>query len=101
MPDLTPSIRAALRSSTLLALVLGFGLSVAPVHEAQAFGAPESFAELAEKISPSVVNITTSAMVAPPTDGMPMVPEGTKSALSLPSSAATRSSRRRTVGSSP
>ena len=76
MPDLTPSIRSALRSSTLLALVLGFGLSVAPVHDAQAFGAPESFAELAEKISPAVVNITTSAMVAAPVDGMPMVPEG-------------------------
>ena len=76
MPDLTPSIRTALRSSTLLALVLGFGLSLAPANEAQAFGAPESFAELAEKISPSVVNITTSAMVAAPTDGMPRVPEG-------------------------
>ena len=76
MPDLTPSIRNALRSSTLLALVLGFGLSVAPVHEAQAFGAPESFAELAEKISPAVVNITTSAMVPAPADGTPMVPEG-------------------------
>ena len=76
MPDLTPTIRNALRSSTLLALVLGFGLSVAPVHEAQAFGAPESFAELAEKISPAVVNITTSAMIAAPADGAPMVPEG-------------------------
>ncbi len=76
MPDLTPSIRSALRSSTLLALVLGFGLSVAPMTEAQAFGAPESFAELAEKISPAVVNITTSAMIAAPADGMPMVPEG-------------------------
>lgn len=76
MPDLTPSIRSALRSSTLLALVLGFGLSVAPVHDAQAFGAPESFAELADKISPAVVNITTSAMIAAPADGAPMVPEG-------------------------
>jgi serine protease Do len=76
VPDLTPSIRSALRSSTLLALVLGFGLSVAPASDVQAFGAPESFAELAEKISPSVVNITTSAMVAAPADGMPMVPEG-------------------------
>ena len=76
MPDLTPSIRSALRSSTLLALVLGFGLSVAPASDVQAFGAPESFAELAEKISPAVVNITTSQMVAAPTDGMPMVPEG-------------------------
>lgn len=76
MPDITPSIRNALRSSTLLALVLGFGLGVAPVHQAQAFGAPESFAELVEQISPAVVNITTSAMVAAPADGMPMVPEG-------------------------
>ncbi len=76
MPDLTPSIRNALRSSTLLALVLGFGLSVAPASDVQAFGAPESFAELAQKISPAVVNITTSAMIAAPTDGMPMVPEG-------------------------
>jgi serine protease Do len=76
VPDLTPSIRSALRSSTLLALVLGFGLSVAPASEVQAFGAPESFAELAQKISPAVVNITTSAMVAGPADGMPMVPEG-------------------------
>mgnify|MGYP000997255297 FL=1 len=76
MPDLTPSIRNALRSSTLLALVLGFGLSVAPASDVLAFGAPESFAELAQKISPAVVNITTSAMIAAPTDGMPMVPEG-------------------------
>ncbi|WP_374641999.1 DegQ family serine endoprotease [Tabrizicola sp.] len=76
MPDLTPSIRAALRSSTLLALVLGLGLSLTPVQRAEAFGAPESFAELAEQISPSVVNITTSAMISAPTDGMPMVPEG-------------------------
>ncbi|MGL4235587.1 Do family serine endopeptidase [Tabrizicola sp.] len=76
VPDLTPTIRNALRSSTLLALVLGFGLSVTPAHDAQAFGAPESFAELAEQISPSVVNITTSAMIAGPADGMPMVPEG-------------------------
>lgn len=76
MPDLTPSIRSALRSSTLLALVLGFGLSLAPTQQADAFGAPESFAELADQISPSVVNITTSALIAAPADGRPMVPEG-------------------------
>ena len=76
MPDLTPSIRTALRSSTLLALVLGFGLSLAPAQMVHAFGAPESFADLAEQISPSVVNITTSALVAAPVDGAPMVPEG-------------------------
>ncbi|MFN6925308.1 MAG: Do family serine endopeptidase [Tabrizicola sp.] len=76
MPDLTPSIRTALRSSTLLALVLGFGLGLAPASDVQAFGAPESFADLAEKISPSVVNITTSALIAGPANGMPLVPEG-------------------------
>lgn len=76
MPDLTPTIRTALRSSTLLALVLGLGLSLAPTGDAQAFGAPETFADLAEQISPSVVNITTSALVAGPADGMPIVPEG-------------------------
>jgi serine protease Do len=76
VPDLTPSIRSALRSSTLLALVLGFGLSLAPTQQADAFGAPESFAELADQISPSVVNITTSALIAAPADGRPMVPEG-------------------------
>jgi len=76
VPDLTPTIRSALRSSTLLALVLGLGLSLAPVSHAQAFGAPESFADLVEKFSPAVVNITTSAMIAAPVDGMPMVPKG-------------------------
>ena len=41
-------------------------------------GAPESFADLAEKISPSVVNITTSTTVAAPTGHAPgpIVPEG-------------------------
>lgn len=76
MPDLSPSIRTVLRTSTLLALVLGLGLSLAPAQQAQAFGAPESFADLAEQISPAVVNITTSALVAGPVDGMPMIPEG-------------------------
>ncbi|AZL61256.1 Do family serine endopeptidase [Tabrizicola piscis] len=59
-----------------MALVLGFGLALAPATETQAFGAPESFADLADQISPSVVNITTSALIAGPADGMPMVPEG-------------------------
>ncbi|MEM1431713.1 MAG: Do family serine endopeptidase [Pseudomonadota bacterium] len=39
-------------------------------------GAPESFAELAEQISPSVVNITTSTVVETSTGPTPMVPEG-------------------------
>jgi serine protease Do len=60
----------------LLALGLGLSLVLAPMAPAFARGAPESFADLAEQISPSVVNITTSAVVAAPTDGAPMVPEG-------------------------
>jgi len=76
VPDLTLPIRSAFRSSSLLALVLGFGLALAPAPEAQAFGAPESFADLADQISPSVVNITTSALIAGPADEMPVVPEG-------------------------
>ncbi|MCH2167128.1 MAG: Do family serine endopeptidase [Oceanicola sp.] len=43
---------------------------------AQARGAPESFADLAEKISPSVVNITTSTNVASDMRQAPVVPEG-------------------------
>ncbi|MCK4713258.1 MAG: trypsin-like peptidase domain-containing protein, partial [Marinosulfonomonas sp.] len=41
-------------------------------------GAPESFADLAEQISPSVVNITTTTTVAAPLGGPdnPIVPEG-------------------------
>jgi serine protease Do len=39
-------------------------------------GAPSSFADLAEQISPSVVNITTSSVIAAPTDDGPMLPEG-------------------------
>lgn len=43
---------------------------------AAARGAPESFADLAEKISPSVVNITTSTTVAGRTGPQGIVPEG-------------------------
>ena len=60
----------------LPALGLGLALALTPALQSQARGAPESFADLAEQISPSVVNITTSALVAAPTDGVPMVPPG-------------------------
>jgi serine protease Do len=63
-----------------LMLALGFGLSMAmamgPAHQALAFAAPESFADLAQQFSPSVVNITTSSVVAQATDQGPMVPPG-------------------------
>lgn len=60
----------------LLALGLGLALALGPTFRADALGAPESFADLAEQISPAVVNITTSAMVSSPVDGGPIVPEG-------------------------
>ncbi len=58
------------------AAVLGLALAVTPAMEAAARAAPESFADLAEQISPSVVNITTSSVVSASTEGGPMVPEG-------------------------
>ena len=42
----------------------------------QAAARPESFADLAEKVSPSVVNITTATVVAQGTGPGPVVPEG-------------------------
>ena len=60
----------------LLAMSLGLGMALAPALQAQAFGAPESFADLAEKVSPAVVDITTSSIVAASTEGGPMVPPG-------------------------
>lgn len=60
----------------LAALGLGLTLALTPMAPAFARGAPESFADLAEEISPSVVNITTSSVVASPTGNGPIVPEG-------------------------
>lgn len=70
-----PRRRGAASFVSALALAAGLAMT-APHSPAMAFGAPESFAELADKISPSVVNITTSSLVAGPTTGGPMAPEG-------------------------
>lgn len=61
---------------TLIAVLFGALLVLAQAMAAQARGAPESFADLAEKISPSVVNITTSTNVASDMRQAPVVPEG-------------------------
>ncbi len=53
---------------------LAIGLLIAQAIAAQA--RPESFADLADTISPSVVNITTSTVVAQGTGPSPIVPEG-------------------------
>ncbi len=55
--------------SALVVLLMGFQAGVAR-------GAPESFADLAAELSPSVVNITTTTVVAQPSGPRPIVPEG-------------------------
>jgi len=53
---------------------LAIGLLIAQAISAHA--RPDSFADLAESISPSVVNITTSTVVAQGSGPSPIVPEG-------------------------
>jgi serine protease Do len=66
------------RAQTMVAgalLTLAFLMAQAIAGHAR--GAPESFADLAEKLSPSVVNITTSTTVTGVSDqNRPQVPEG-------------------------
>ena len=64
------------RMRAFWALMLGLALLLAQALSAAARAAPESFADLAEQVSPAVVNITTSTTVAVSTGPMPMVPEG-------------------------
>ena len=63
-------VSLVLATSLAMALVL----TQASVGEAQA--RPVSFADLAETVSPSVVNITTSTVVAGRTGPQGIVPEG-------------------------
>jgi len=58
------------------AALLGLTLAMTAPTAAGARGAPESFAELAEQVSPSVVNITTSTTVETSAGPGPVVPEG-------------------------
>jgi serine protease Do len=57
-------------------LFVGLAMLFAQAIAAQARGAPDSFADLAEKVSPSVVNITTTTTIAASTDQTPLVPKG-------------------------
>lgn len=72
-----PVITARSRS-IMLALGLGLAVALGQAQGAMARAAPESFADLAEQISPSVVNITTSAVVSAPAGGPEglQIPEG-------------------------
>ncbi|VAW04912.1 HtrA protease/chaperone protein [hydrothermal vent metagenome] len=62
----------ALYALWLTALVIGLFLAQALAAQAR----PDSFADLAEKFSPAVVNITTSTIVARDTGPTPIVPDG-------------------------
>lgn len=75
-PTMASTTVATPRPRLLLAAAMGLSLVFAAPAVSHARGAPESFAELAEQISPSVVNITTSSVVAAPASDGPMVPEG-------------------------
>lgn len=59
-----------------LTLIIGVAFVMAQTMMAHARGAPESFADLAESVSPAVVNITTSTAVAASSGDQPTLPEG-------------------------
>ncbi len=63
---------AAIRAIWLTALAMALVIAQAISASAR----PESFADLAQKVSPAVVNITTSTVVAQGTGPSPIVPEG-------------------------
>ncbi|WP_243645065.1 DegQ family serine endoprotease [Rhodovulum euryhalinum] len=56
--------------------MLAVALVLGQASLALARAAPESFADLADQVSPAVVNITTSTTIAGHTGVTPMVPEG-------------------------
>jgi len=60
------------RAIWLTALTIGLVIAQAITAQAR----PDSFADLAEEISPAVVNITTSTVVAQGSGPSPIVPEG-------------------------
>lgn len=69
IPRFSPS---ALRALWLTALTMALIVAQALV----ALARPESFADLADRVSPAVVNITTSTVVAEGAGPSPIVPEG-------------------------
>jgi len=68
---------AARRAGLFSVLLLGAALTLAlALPKPAAAAAPDSFADLAEQVSPAVVNITTTTTVAAPIDGRPIFPDG-------------------------
>ncbi|MEE3317604.1 MAG: serine protease, partial [Pseudomonadota bacterium] len=61
-------------AQAVMALIMGLALVMAQTIAAEARGAPESFADLADQVSPAVVNITTSTTIEANTGPGPVVP---------------------------
>ena len=71
-----PQTRPDSRQVWIVALMLGMAMALVTVVSADAQNRPATFAELAEQVSPSVVNITTSTVIASRTGPQGVVPEG-------------------------
>ena len=79
MKNFTTTKRLTIRQihSVMINTLFVFSILMLLTLSAHARGAPESFADLAEELSPSVVNITTSTTIAGVTDqARPQIPEG-------------------------
>ena len=77
---MTPQVREQVPAKlhplqSLWVLFLGLALLIAQSLAAQAQSRPDTFADLAEKVSPSVVNITTSTTVPPTPVPRPLFPK--------------------------
>ena len=72
IPRQSPATIQRMRALALAVLATAFVIVQAVAAQAR----PESFAELADQISPAVVNITTSTVVAAGSGPSPIVPEG-------------------------
>ena len=64
------------RQTWIAALMMGLAMSVLTVVSVDAQNRPATFADLAEQVSPAVVNITTSTVIAGRTGPQGVVPEG-------------------------
>ncbi|GAB4386636.1 MAG: DegQ family serine endoprotease [Albidovulum sp.] len=71
-----PAPRPGLVIGWIMAALMALSLLVAQVGQAAARVAPDSFADLAERVSPAVVNITTTTTIEAPTEPGPLVPRG-------------------------
>lgn len=69
-------VRDNSRNTWIAALMIGMALALVTVVSADAQNRPATFADLAEQVSPSVVNITTSTVIANRTGPQGVVPEG-------------------------